>query len=147
MSQVKRAFLLCALIVGLTACVSQPGPMPIATIDPGPVSFTEARVDYESQEVAHGPFTFIDFYAEWCAVCKQTTPLVERLRQEFGGAMLFASYDVDAPASRDLVRQYRVVGVPTFVILDGRQNVIARFSGGFEYADMRRRLQRYLDQP
>jgi thiol-disulfide isomerase/thioredoxin len=111
------------------------------------VSFTESRVDYESQEVARGPFTFVDFYAEWCAVCKQTTPLVERLRQEFGGAMLFASYDVDAPASRDLVRQYRVVGVPTFVILDGRQNVIARFSGGFEYADMRRRLQRYLGQP
>ena len=143
----KRAFLLCALIAGLTACVSQPGPMPIATIDPRPVSFTESRVDYESQEVARGPFTFVDFYAEWCAVCKQTTPLVERLRQEFGSAMLFASYDVDAPASRDLVRQYRVIGVPTFVILDGRQNVIARFSGGFEYADMRRRLQRYLGQP
>jgi|YNPMSStandDraft_1061717.scaffolds.fasta_scaffold16300_3 thiol-disulfide isomerase/thioredoxin len=143
----RRAVFLIALIAGLTACTGQAGPMPIATIDPRPISFTEARLEYESQETVRGPITFMDFYAEWCVVCKETTPLVERLRQEFGNTVLFVSYDIDAPASRDVVRQHRVVGVPTFVILDSQQNVIARFTGGFEYADMKRRLQRYLGQP
>jgi thiol-disulfide isomerase/thioredoxin len=144
---VRQAFLLVMLIAGLTACTSQAGPLPVATIDPRPLSFNEARVEFESQEVVRGPITFIDFYAEWCVVCKKTTPLVERLREEFSDKLLFASYDIDAPASRDLVRQYRIVGVPTFIILDGQQNVVARFSGGFEYAEMKRRLQRYLGQP
>jgi thiol-disulfide isomerase/thioredoxin len=142
----RRALLLIALVISSAACASQAGPMPIATIDPRPASFTEARMEYESQEAAPGPLTFIDFYAEWCTACKQTTPLVEQLRQEFGDVVLFASYDVDASASRDLVRQYRVIGVPTFIILDSQQNVVARFTGGFEYPDMKRRLRRYLGQ-
>ncbi len=101
------------------------------------------EVDLQSQVT--GPVTFIDFYAEWCTVCKQTTPLVHRLREEFKDRVIFVSYDVDASASRDIVRQYRVTGVPTFVILDGKQQVISRFSGGFGYADMKQRLARYTN--
>lgn len=106
-------------------------------------TLSEPSVEVESQSRVSGPITFIDFYAEWCAVCKQTAPAVGRLRKEFKDEVIFVSYDVDAPASRDIVRQYRVVGVPTFVILDGKQEVISRFSGGVGYADMKQKLERY----
>jgi thiol-disulfide isomerase/thioredoxin len=145
---VKRAVVCAALAVGLVACGGGvDGLAPVATIDPRPATFVEAKVEYESAAAVAGPVTFMDFYAEWCTVCKQTTPLVQRLRDEFEGQVIFVSYDVDAPASRDIVRQYRVSGVPTFVILNDRQEVISRFVGGFGYAEMKGRLERYIGKP
>ena len=142
---VKRAVVCAALAVSMVACSGgSNGPAPVATIDPRPATFVEAKVEYESQAAVAGPVTFIDFYAEWCTVCKQTAPLVQRLRDEFKDQVIFISYDVDAPASRDIVRQYRISGVPTFVILNDKQEVISRFVGGFGYADMKRKLERYI---
>ncbi|MFC1466545.1 MAG: thioredoxin family protein [Candidatus Brachytrichaceae bacterium NZ_4S206] len=132
-----------ALAAVLVACGASDRPQPIATISPHIVTVSEPSVELESQAQVSGPITFIDFYAEWCTVCKQTTPLVQQLREEFEDEVIFLSYDVDAPASRDIVRQYRVTGVPTFVILNGKQEVISRFSGGFGYADMKQQLERY----
>ncbi|MFN4293420.1 MAG: thioredoxin family protein [Thermoflexales bacterium] len=141
--QVRRWVVLCGLAIALVACGAGDGPPPIATISPHITTLSEPSVEVESQAQISGPITFMDFYAEWCTVCKQTTPVVRRLREEFKDEVIFVSYDVDAPASRDIVRQYRVVGVPTFVILDGKQEVISRFSGGFGYADMKQKLERY----
>lgn len=141
--QVRRWATLCGLAIALVACSASDGPPPIATISPHITTLSEPSVEVESQSRVSGPITFIDFYAEWCAVCKQTAPAVGRLRKEFKDEVIFVSYDVDAPASRDIVRQYRVVGVPTFVILDGKQEVISRFSGGVGYADMKQKLERY----
>ncbi|BCX05767.1 MAG: hypothetical protein KatS3mg053_3705 [Candidatus Roseilinea sp.] len=140
---VSRLIALCMLAIALVACGASDGPPPIATISPHITTLSEPSVEVESQSRVSGPITFIDFYAEWCTVCKQTTPLVQRLREEFKDEVIFVSYDVDAPASRDIVRQYRVAGVPTFIILDGKQEVISRFSGGFGYADMKQKLERY----
>lgn len=142
---VKRLGVLCALAMAMLGCgAGDVGPQPIATISPHIATLSEPSVEVESQAQVSGPITFMDFYAEWCTVCKQTTPLVLRLREEFEDKVIFVSYDVDAPASRDIVRQYRVAGVPTFVILDGKQTVISRFSGGFSYADMKEKLTRYV---
>lgn len=140
---VSRLVALSVLAMALVACGAGEGPQPIATISPHITTLSEPSVEVESQAQVSGPITFIDFYAEWCTVCKQTTPLVHRLREEFKDEVIFVSYDVDAPASRDIVRQYRVTGVPTFVILDGKQEVISRFSGGFGYTDMKQKLERY----
>ncbi|MCS7055930.1 MAG: thioredoxin family protein [Thermoflexales bacterium] len=140
---VKRLGVLCALTIALAGCGVSEGPQPIATISPHIITLSEPLVEVESQAQVSGPITFMDFYAEWCTVCKQTTPLVQRLREEFKDDVIFVSYDVDAPASRDVVRQYRISGVPTFIILDGKQEVISRFSGGFGYADMKQKLERY----
>jgi len=145
---VRQAVVCATLTVSMVACSGGgDAPEPVATIDPRPATFVEAKIEYESQAVVSGPVTFMDFYAEWCTVCKQTTPLVRRLRDEFKDQVIFVSYDIDAPASRDVVRQYRVSGVPTFVILNDRQEVISRFVGGFGYAEMKGRLERYIGKP
>jgi thioredoxin-like negative regulator of GroEL len=75
-------------------------------------------------------------------------PVVNRLRGEMesGGKVIFASYDIDAPASRDIVRQYRVLAVPTFLILDANQEVLSRFSGGFGYEAFKEKLERYTKE-
>jgi thioredoxin-like negative regulator of GroEL len=75
-------------------------------------------------------------------------PIVNRLRNEMepDGKVIFVSYDIDAAASRDIVRQYRVSGVPTFLILDANQQVLSRFSGGFGYEAFKDKLERYTKE-
>lgn len=145
---VKRAFAFAALAAALIACGGQTGPQPIATINPNSTFTTvsDPTVDVELNRRASGPITFIDFYAEWCGVCKRTAPALAQLRTDLAadGKVIFASYDIDAPASREIVRRYRVSAVPTFIILDADEEVLSRFSGGFSYQAMREKIERYI---
>jgi DNA-directed RNA polymerase subunit L len=75
-------------------------------------------------------------------------PVVNRLRGEMesDGKVIFASYDIDAPASQEITRKYRVLAVPTFLILDANQQVLSRFSGGFGYQAFKTKLERYTKE-
>ncbi|MCS6774076.1 MAG: thioredoxin family protein [Thermoflexales bacterium] len=127
----------------LVACSApEAAPRPIATINPNLTTFETSAVEFEAEAQVSGPLTFIEFYAEWCGVCKRTAPLFARLREEFGDKVAFLSYDVDQPGSAEFVRQYRVRGVPTYVLLGGSQ-VIARITGPFDYETMQARLRKY----
>lgn len=57
--------------------------------------------------------------------------------------VIFAAYDIDAAASDEMVKRYRITGVPTFVALDANQNEVIRFHGlgsGDELKDKFKRL-------
>jgi thiol-disulfide isomerase/thioredoxin len=73
-------------------------------------------------------------------------PIVNRLKGEYDGKIVFARYDIDAPASQDMVKQYRIVGVPTFVALDAQQEEINRLAGGYSYTDLKQKLEKYVNE-
>jgi thiol-disulfide isomerase/thioredoxin len=73
-------------------------------------------------------------------------PIVNRLREEYGDQIVFARYDIDAPASAEFEDKYRITGVPTFVVLNARQEEISRISGGFGYSDMKQKLEKYVTE-
>ncbi len=57
---------------------------------------------------------------------------------------MFARYDIDAPASQEMVKKYRVGGVPTYVALNAQQEEISRLSGGIGYSDLKQKLERFV---
>ena len=63
-------------------------------------------------------------------------PVVHGLEQQYGDRVAFAGVDYYNQANRELVQQYRVVGHPTFVVLDREGQVVKQFVGYTPEADL-----------
>jgi thioredoxin 1 len=67
----------------------------------------------------------IDFFATWCGPCQRIAPSYEKLSDLFPGVQFFK---VDVDESEEVVSQFDVEALPTFVILkDGLEK--ARVKG------------------
>src|SRR5262249_19712042 len=65
----------------------------------------------------------LDFTARWCGPCQRLSPTVTRLQDEG-----YWVRKVDCDSNRDLMRQFRVATIPTFVlVIDGVEQ--GRLSG------------------
>ncbi|WP_037826503.1 tetratricopeptide repeat protein [Streptomyces sp. NRRL B-1347] len=83
----------------------------------------------------------IDFWAEWCEPCKQLSPLLERLTQEYNGRFLLAKIDVDA--NQMLMQQFGVQGIPAvFAVVAGQ--ALPLFQGAAPEAQIRQTLDQLV---
>ncbi len=77
-----------------------------------------SKDSFQKEVLDQKGYVFIDFYADWCAPCKVTEPIVHQLADEIKD-MKFVKIDVDQNA--DIASQYSVFSIPTFVVLkDGK---------------------------
>lgn len=78
----------------------------MAVINVGKDAFQKEVIDQKG-------LVLVDFYADWCGPCKLTSPIVEELSGEIKD-IKFVKVDVDA--NPDLVQNYSVFSIPTFII-------------------------------
>jgi putative thioredoxin len=83
----------------------------------------------------------IDFWAEWCGPCKQLSPVLERLAQEYNGRFVLAKIDVDA--NQMLMQQFGVQGIPAvFAVVAGQ--ALPLFQGAAPEAQIRATLDQLV---
>jgi putative thioredoxin len=63
----------------------------------------------------------VDFWATWCAPCRQLSPVLERLATEADGSWVLAKIDVDA--NQRIAAAARVQSIPTVLAFLGGQPV------------------------
>lgn len=63
----------------------------------------------------------VDFYADWCAPCRQIGPFVEALSGKYSGQVAFARVNVDN--CRDVASHYAVNAMPSFVYIQNGEEV------------------------
>lgn len=79
--------------------------------------------------LAQGKPVVIDVFTTWCGPCKDMTPVVKELSDEYSD-IVFIAIDGDNAATKSLKKKYEVQAYPTFVLIDKAGNVVEKFSGG-----------------
>jgi thioredoxin 1 len=57
---------------------------------------------------------FVDFYADWCGPCKMIAPSIEKLAEEYDGAVKFVKLNIDS--NPHTAQKYGVKSIPTLMI-------------------------------
>lgn len=107
-------------------------------------SFMQKIFDYsvnnEWKYLGNQP-AIIDFYADWCAPCRQISPVIEELAKEYHGRIVV--YKVDTEKERLLAQKLGVQALPTVLLipLDGQPQAIM---GALPKADLVKAIQEVL---
>ncbi len=99
-------------------------------------SFGESSVDPAVAFENNKP-TFLEFYAEWCEVCKEMAPKVSSLKEEYEKDINFVFLNVDNQKWDSYIRKFNVNGIPQVNLFDSNGNLVSTFKGKQEELKIR----------
>ena len=91
-------------------------------------SFGKLSIDPEIAFTNNKP-TFLEFYAEWCEVCKEMAPQVSALKDEYEKDINFVFLNVDNQKWGNYIQKFAVNGIPQVNLFDKNGNLISTFIG------------------
>jgi putative thioredoxin len=83
----------------------------------------------------------VDFWAAWCAPCRQLMPILDRLAKDYGGRFKLAK--VNTEEQQELAQQIGIRSLPTVVLFKDRTSV-DHFVGVVPEAQIRQMLDKHL---
>ncbi len=77
---------------------------------------TIAEQDFEARVLRAQLPVLVDFFADWCAPCKQMAPVLRALAHELEGKAELVGVDIDR--SQRLAEMLRIQSVPTYIVFN-----------------------------
>ena len=107
-------------------------------------SFGESSIDPQIAFSNNKP-TFLEFYAEWCEVCKEMAPKFADIKNEYETDINFVFLNVDNPKWEKYIRDFKVNGIPQVNLFDKDANLKFTFVGKQEEKNIKESLDNLYD--
>jgi thioredoxin 1 len=78
------------------------------------------KENFESEVLGSEKPVLLDFWASWCGPCRALGPVLDEIAEE-NSDIKVAKADVDE--NRELARKYRVMSVPTLLVIKNGETV------------------------
>ncbi|MBL8865037.1 MAG: thioredoxin [Gemmataceae bacterium] len=86
---------------------------------PNVIEFTEANFQ---QEVKSGTLVVADFWAPWCGPCRQLSPVIDKIADQYAGKVKVGKVNVDE--NMELATKYDVATIPRIMLFKGSDQPI-----------------------
>ena len=94
----------------------------------------------------NGKPTYLEFYAEWCEICKEMASEVTELKEDFDNEINFVFLNVDNQKWDKYIKQFKVNGIPQINIFDSNSNLQATFTGLQEEKTLNNTIKNIIDE-
>ena len=69
---------------------------------------------FEKDVLKNDKLVAVDFFADWCAPCKQIAPILEEISNEMSNEVVIAKHNIDENPNQPT--KYGVRGIPTMLL-------------------------------
>ena len=94
----------------------------------------------------NGKPTYLEFYAEWCEICKEMASDVTELKNDFDNEINFVFLNVDNPKWDKFIKRFKVNGIPQINIFDSNSNLQATFTGLQEEKTLKNSINNIIEE-
>jgi len=108
-------------------------------------SFGELSIDPEIAFTNDKP-TFMEFYAEWCEVCKEMAPQVSAFKDEYEKDINFVFLNVDNQKWGNYIQKFAVNGIPQVNLFDKKGNLRSTFIGKQDEIKIRKSINNIKEE-
>ncbi len=96
---------------------------------------------FESEILQSDKPVVIDFWAEWCAPCRQIAPIIKDLAEKYGDRVKIVKMDIDSNPKTP--GNYGIRAIPTILAFKNGQ-VVEQLQGARPLADFEAMIEKLL---